>query len=209
MKQQVVALYVGIFVRPDFTLEKIAQTRPVLPALLLLAATHLLVVLGIPFGLPVIGIGSPYNEAIAGFEVAALSGIVTIGLVHLVAGIAHGVVRLTGGNGNYWGLLAALAVTGCVGIIALPGALLHEWAIREEGAAIVSTLLAIVGYPMLVLGLLVWASVLGVLAVKKNYGVTTGVGVVAVAMAGAIAVPAALILYLFSVLIPCPPFEGC
>ena len=111
VKNQVIAYYIGIFGRPDFTLERITQTQPVLPALLLLAVTHLAVVLGIPFGLPALGIGPPYNEAISGFEIALLSGIVTIGLVHLVAGLAHGVVRLTGGNGNYLGLLAAFALT--------------------------------------------------------------------------------------------------
>ena len=209
MIQQVIAYYIGIFGRPDFTLERIMQTQPVLPALLLLAVTHLAVVLGIPFGLSALGIGSPYNEVISGFEVALLSGIVTIGLVHLVAGLAHGVVRLIGASGNYLGLLAAFGFISCVGIVVLPIALLHEWAMRQEGSATASNLLGIAVYPMLVLGLLIWTSVLGVLAVKKNYGVTTRVGLVAVVAAGGVALPVALILYATSFIAICTPMVGC
>ncbi len=196
-------LYFGIFFKPDVTIQKIVQAKPVFLALLLLTMTHLAIVLGIPFGLPVMGIGSPYNEAISGFEVALLSGIVTIGLVHLMTGIAHGTVRLTGGKGNYLGLLAAFAFIGCFSIIILPLGLLYEWAMRQENALIV------LGYPIMVPALLTWASVLGVLAVKRNYGAPAGIGVVAVVMAGALAMPFALILYALAVFIPCPPMVGC
>ena len=209
MIQHLTALYIGIFARPNFTLEKIVQTRPVVPALLLVSLTHLAVALGIPFGLLVLGIGSPYNEAISGFEVALLSGIVTIGLVHVVAGIAHGVVRLIGTNGNYLSILAAFAFSGCIGIVVLPVGLLYEWAIRQEGTVIASSLLGITVYPMLVLGLLIWASVLGVLAMKRNYGVTTGMGLVAVVAAGGVALPVALILYAISFIAICTPMVGC
>lgn len=167
------------------------------------------IVLGIPFGLPFLGIGSPYNETISGFEVALLSGIVTIGLVHLLAAIAHSVVRLLRGSGNYLGLLAAFAFIGCVGIIVLPVGLLYEWAMRQEGTGIVTNVFPFGAYPTLVLGLLAWTSVLGVLAVKRNFGATTGVGLVAVLTAGALAMPVASVLYAFSILIPCPPMVGC
>ena len=170
MKEGIVETLIGVIARPTSTIGSICQQRPIgwaIVVYLVVCLVSAFAAIGLVFhlaGLP--DFGAPPLTAAVDIP-GTLVGTPIIGLLTLVVftAIYHLVASVLGGKGSYWGLFSGLAFAALPNIFFAP-------------LTAISLPLGIIGgtilYGLGAIGLTLWIVVLGVIAIRENYVVSTG-----------------------------------
>lgn len=165
MSDQLINWCAGIVTSPVQTLREIVAGRPVGAGLLVMV-----VVAAITGAASANSFGDALSvqPSLLNIIFGALLGIfITVPVLAVSAFFVHLISRLFGGKGSYTGLFAAFGFTSIINIFSLPLVVLDIVDLQALSA------LALIGQ----LGLLAWAVVLTVVAIRENYVVTTGVAI--------------------------------
>ena len=175
--------YIGLIVRPIHTIQQIVQDRPVglgLLTLLIVAIANGIVTFGL-------GIDTSTFEEFADEEINIGLGFIIIGTLLFVAYIVvslgffslivHLISKLFGGDGAYTGMLAGLMMLSILSLIPIVPSLLDVLATgvgeaAEGESSPFETISAVVS-----LVVFVWTIILGIILIRENYRLTTGMAV--------------------------------
>ena len=181
---------VGIFLRPVKTIREIVAARPLKIGFVTLLVITLL------SGLFSIGLGGSFDpESLSDEEVEITAAFTVVGTILFVAGVLivgavftlvlHVIAKLFGGNGAYAGMLAALLMMSVLNIVQIvPQALALAVSAGDSNSAF-GAIASLAG-----LVVAIWSIVLGVIVIRENYQMSTGLAL----LSGVISFAAAFIV---------------
>jgi len=176
----------GVITRPISTIRSICEQRPIGWAIIVVLVVSVITTIGMDHGtleaLGVAGLGVP--------AVAALFFIINLISLLLLAAIYHLAASFLGGNGTFRGLFCGSAFAAMPGMFAAPLALIG---LLSTVGAVISGLGSF--------GIVVWSLVLGILAVRENYLISTGRAVLIYLLAPVVAAVAIFFVVMFAVLL--------
>lgn len=199
--------YIGLIVRPVHTLQQIVEAKPVVLGLL----TLLIVAIAngiVSFGL---GLDTTFFEEFTDEEINVGVGFVVFATLLFVAYVAvqfgffslivHLISKLFGGDGAYTGMLAGLMMLSILSLIpVIPGLLdAITSGIGESAEGETSPFEAISAIVSLVV--LVWTIILGIILIRENYRLTTGMAVLSGIASFFAAIVVGVILFILMIIV--------
>ena len=159
MENGIIETLGGVLTRPISTIRSICEQRPIGWAIIVALVVSVMTTVGIDPGiLEKLGLAELSMPA-----VVALFCIISLVSLLILTAIYHLAASMLGGRGTYGGLFCGSAFAGLPGIFAAPLALIG---LLSTVGAVISGLGSF--------GIVVWSLVLGILAVRENYLISTG-----------------------------------
>lgn len=199
--------YIGLIVRPIHTIQQIVDDRPVglgLLTLLIVAIANGIVTFGL-------GIDTSAFEEFSDEEITIGAGFIIIGTLLFVAFVAvelgffsvivHLISKLFGGDGAYTGMLAGLMMLSVLSLIPVIPGLLDALAtgVGEAAEGESSPFEAIGVVVSLVVA--VWSVILGIILIRENYRLSTGMAVLSGIASVIAASIVAIILFILLIIV--------
>ena len=196
--------YIGLIVRPIHTIQQIVADRPVGLGLLTLLIVAILNGV-VSFGL---GFDTAAFDEFTDEEISVGVGFVVIGTILFVAFVAvelgffslvvHLISKLFGGDGAYTGMLAGLMMLSILSVIpVIPGildALVGETAEGDSSPfEAISVIVSLVVF--------IWTIILGVILIRENYSLSTGMAVLSGIASFIAAAIVAIILFILLIIV--------
>ena len=196
--------YIGLIVRPIHTIQQIVADRPVGLGLLTLLIVAILNGV-VSFGL---GFDTAAFEEFTDEEISVGVGFVVIGTILFVAFIAvelgffslivHLISKLFGGDGAYTGMLAGLMMLSILSLIpVIPGlldALVGETAEGDSSPfEAISVIVSLVVF--------IWTIILGIILIRENYRLSTGMAVLSGIASFIAAAIVAIVLFIVLIIV--------
>ncbi len=199
--------YIGLIVRPVHTLQQIVADRPVGLGLLTLLIVAILNGV-VSFGL---GFDTAALEEFSDEEITIGAGFVIIGTILFVAFvvvelgffslIVHLISKLFGGDGAYTGMLAGLMMLSILSLIPVVPGLLDALATGVgEAAEGESSPFEAIGV-VVSIAVAVWSVILGIILIRENYRLSTGMAVLSGIASVIAAAIVAIILFILLIIV--------
>ncbi len=170
--------YLGLVIRPIVTIREIVDAKPIglgLLTLLVVAIANGLI--SIALGLDPADFEGLTEEKVdlgAGFVITTtiLSAILIFVVYAVLSLLIHVVAKLFGGQGEYTNVVAGLGMLAILSLIPIAPALLDAIVAAEGETSPFGVIATLVG-----LGVGIWSIVLGIILIRENYRLSTGVAV--------------------------------
>lgn len=196
------SMYIGLIVRPVHTIQQIVDARPVglgLLTLLIVAIANGVVTFGL-------GLDTETFEQFTEDEITIGLGFIVIGTLLFVAYVAvqmgffslivHLISKLFGGDGAYTGMLAGLMMPSILSLIPVVPSLLNVLVRGEDGSSAFEAIATVAS-----LAVAIWSVILGIILIRENYRLNTGMAVLSGIASFFVAIVIAIILFILLIIV--------